>query len=196
GGVRWLEVIQPAIELARGGVELTGPQAHLHAILDLIMRHLPEGRRIYSRPDDGRLQPGDIVVLPDLADTLELIAAEGPAVVYRGELAGRVVETVAAGGGPPPARRPPADPGRLRGPGRVGSRGHEVTSTPPPSSGGVLITYGLALLERVSRGPAGSAEAIASLAEVMREQTRARSGDLVAENLLAADAIAGAVERI
>ena len=40
----------------------------------------------------------------------------------------------------------------------------------------MLIAYGLALLERLPDGEAGSAEAIAALAEVMREQTRARGG--------------------
>ena len=54
--------------------------------------------------------------------------------------------------------------------------GHDVISNPPPSSGGILIAYGLALLERVARGGPGTAEALASLAEVMREQTRARGG--------------------
>src|SRR4051794_15895854 len=48
GCLPWPELLQPAIELARDGVELTRPQAHLHAILDLIIRHTDEGRRIYS----------------------------------------------------------------------------------------------------------------------------------------------------
>src|ERR671923_184576 len=52
---------------------------------------------------------------------------------------------------------------------------HEFLSNPPPSSGGVLIAYGLRLLDRLGLRPAsGSAEEIATLAEVMREQTRAR----------------------
>ena len=69
------------------GVAVTRPQAHLHAILDLILRHADEGRRIYSRADGTRLQPGDTLRLPDLGETLEQIAAEGAAALYRGELA-------------------------------------------------------------------------------------------------------------
>ena len=61
-----------------------------------------------------------------------------------------------------------------RRPVRVGYLGHEVISNPPPSSGGILIAYGLALLARAGHGDAGSAESIASLVEVMREQTRVR----------------------
>jgi gamma-glutamyltranspeptidase/glutathione hydrolase len=196
GRLPWREVVVPAIELARAGVQLTQEQAHLHAILDLILRHADEGRRLYSRPDGGRLQPGDMLVLPDLADTLELIAAEGPDAVYRGELAGRIVETVAGGGGTITRRDLEEYDVVWREPVRARYLGHEVVSNPPPSSGGVLIAYGLLLLERVARGGVGSAEAIASLAEVMREQTRARSGELAVDRLLAPEAVAEAVERV
>ena len=60
----WAELLQPAIALARSGVELNRPQAHLHAILDLILRHTDEGRRLYSKPDGSRLGPGDLLRLP------------------------------------------------------------------------------------------------------------------------------------
>ena len=40
GRLPWPELVQPAIELARAGFELTRPQAHLHAILDLILRRI------------------------------------------------------------------------------------------------------------------------------------------------------------
>jgi gamma-glutamyltranspeptidase/glutathione hydrolase len=196
GRLPWVEVIRPAIELAREGVELTRPQAHLHAILDLILRHAPEGRRLYSRPDGGRLQPGDRLRLPDLADTLERIAAAGADLLYRGELADAIVETVAGGGGTLTRRDLEEYEVVWREPVRVRYLGHEVVSNPPPSSGGVLIAYGLALLERVGVGDAGSVEAIAALAEVMREQTRARAGELVADRLLADEALEQAVVRI
>ena len=55
---------EPALELARDGFELTAAQEYLHAILDLILRHTPEGRRIYGRR--SRLAAGDRLVLSDL----------------------------------------------------------------------------------------------------------------------------------
>jgi gamma-glutamyltranspeptidase/glutathione hydrolase len=143
GRLPWREVVVPAIELARAGVQLTPEQAHLHAILDLILRHADEGRRLYSRPDGGRLQPGDTLVLPELADTLEVIASEGPDGLYRGELAGRIVETVADGGGTITRRDLEDYEVVWREPVRARYLGHEVISNPPPSSGGVLIAYGL-----------------------------------------------------
>jgi gamma-glutamyltranspeptidase/glutathione hydrolase len=69
-----------------------------------------------------------------------------------------------------------------RRPIRVAFGRHEFVSNPPPSSGGVLIGYGLLLLGRVGiGGPAGSADAVATLAEVMREQTRIRGGSFTSD---------------
>jgi gamma-glutamyltranspeptidase/glutathione hydrolase len=204
GRLPWRELIAPALELARDGVKLNRAQAHLHAILDLILRHGAEGRRLYSREDGGRLQPGDVLRLPDLAGTLEQIADEGASCIYRGDLARAIVATVGAGGGVVNLDDLAAYRVIWRRP--VGARfhGHEVISNPPPSSGGILIALGLALLERLPDAPAGSAEAIANLVGVMREQTRARSGRFVADlrrgglagRLLERRALAAAVERI
>src|SRR3954452_13987081 len=99
GRLPWAEVVAPAIELARAGLELSRAQAHLHAILDLILRHTAEGPRLYSRSDGSRLQPGDLLRLPDLAETLEVVAEEGARCLYDGELARATVETVESGGG-------------------------------------------------------------------------------------------------
>jgi gamma-glutamyltranspeptidase / glutathione hydrolase len=204
GRLPWAELLQPAIELARGGVELTRPQAHLHAILDLILRHAAEGRRLYSRDDGGRLLPGDVLRLPDLAGTLEHIALQGPNAIYRGELAAAIVRTVAAGGGTLTTEDLAEYSVAWRRPVRVRYRDHEVVSNPPPSSGGVLIAYGLALLEHVGQGGPGSAEWLASLVEVMREQTRVRNGGFTGDlhrgglqrRLLSEESLAAAVVRI
>jgi gamma-glutamyltranspeptidase/glutathione hydrolase len=67
-----------------------------------------------------------------------------------------------------------------RRPGRVSYEQREFVSNPPPSSGGILIGYGLSLLDRLgARGSPGSAEAIEPLVEIMREQSRARMGSFV-----------------
>jgi gamma-glutamyltranspeptidase / glutathione hydrolase len=204
GRLPWAELLQPAIELARSGLELNRPQAHLHAILDLILRHSDEGRRLYSKPDGSRLGPGDVLRLPDLGETLEQIAAEGAEPLCTGDLARRMVETVAAGGGRLTAEDLAAYRVVWRRPVQVRYRDFDVVSNPPPSSGGILIAYGLALLERVGRGEPGSAEAIASLAAVMREQTRVRSQGFaaalhrggLAQRLLAAGSLEAAAARI
>src|SRR4030095_16188171 len=44
----WRRLFEPAIALARQGVELTPQQAYLHAIIDLILRRAPAGRALYG----------------------------------------------------------------------------------------------------------------------------------------------------
>ena len=58
----WAHLLGTAIELARAGVELTPQQAYLHAILDLILRHTPEGREVYG--GDARLARGENAAAP------------------------------------------------------------------------------------------------------------------------------------
>jgi gamma-glutamyltranspeptidase/glutathione hydrolase len=48
GRLPWRELARPAVELARGGIDLTDGQAYLHEILDAILRARDEGKRIYG----------------------------------------------------------------------------------------------------------------------------------------------------
>jgi gamma-glutamyltranspeptidase/glutathione hydrolase len=174
GTVPWPRLLEPAIGLARAGFELTRAQAYLHAILDIILRHTEDGRAIYG-PRGERLVAGDRLVMSDLADTLELLAASGAGTFHSGSLARAVSDYVRGQGGTltredlaryrPIWRRPLA----------ADFVQHQVELNPPPSSGGVLIAYGLRLLDRAGLGGGpGTAGAIARLVEVMREQTLAR----------------------
>src|SRR5215218_6095568 len=204
GSLPWSELTAPAAELARKGVELTKPQAHLHAILDLILRHTDEGRRLYGR-GGARLAAGDVLEMGDLADTLDLIASNGARALHRGDLARATVAAVRDGGGELTLQDLRSYRPVWRRPVRTPFAGCDFVSNPPPSSGGILIAYGLSLLDRI--GPTGApatAEALAALVEVMREQTRAREGGFssrlhrggLTRRLLAPDAIAAAVARI
>ncbi|TML94752.1 MAG: gamma-glutamyltransferase [Actinobacteria bacterium] len=173
GRLPWRDLFQPAIELARNGVELNNGQAYLHAILDLILRHTPESRAVYERKGE-RLVAEDTLVQADLAETLELLAEEGGKVLYEGELAQKISEHVRAHGGC--ITREDLEGYRVirRRPVTASFCGEEYVSNPPPSAGGILIAYGLPLLEELGPGRPGTAEAIDALARVMREQAHAR----------------------
>jgi gamma-glutamyltranspeptidase / glutathione hydrolase len=204
GLLPWRELLAPAIELARDGVELTEPQAYLHEILDPILRFQSEGRRVYSGEGGSRLGLGDRLRLTDLAETLGAIANEGAQAVYAGDRGRAILETVQAGGGALTGQDLAGYRVVWRVPVEVGFAGCRVLSNPPPSSGGMLIAYGLALLERIGVGAAGSADALAALVEVMREQTRARDDEFsrrllaggLAERLLGNSCLDAAVQRI
>lgn len=170
----WASLLEPAIELARNGVELTRPQAHLHAVVDLILRHSDEGQAVYG-PEGRRLVAGDVLVQKELARTLELMAERGARVVYEGEIAQAVAAHVQEQGGAITERDLEHYRVIRRRPVRAAFCGYEYESNPPPSTGGVLIGYGLRMVDRLGPGgPPGSAEAIARLVEIMREQQRVR----------------------
>ena len=198
----WRALMEPAIEAAGTGIELSRPQAYLHAILDLILRHTPEGRRVYG-VRGARLGPGDVLRLPDLADTLERLA-ERPDDLYRGDLAAVVVRHLRETGGAVTKDDLAAYRVIWRTPVRADFRGCVFESNPPPSSGGVLIAYGLGLLDRLPTGPPGSADALTALVEVMREQSRTREDRFttrlqrggLARHLLATRNVNAALRRI
>jgi gamma-glutamyltranspeptidase/glutathione hydrolase len=203
GSLPWSRLFEPAVALAREGVELTPQQAYLHAILDLILRHSPEGRAIYGEHE--RITVGGRVVMRDLASTLELLAERGARELYEGELGRELVRFLGENGGL--ITQADLEDYRViwRRPIRVSYEGRQFVSNPPPSSGGVLIGYGLSLLDRLrAGGEPGSAEALEPLVEVMREQSRARvgsfAGDLyrggLAGKLYSEENVEAALERI
>jgi gamma-glutamyltranspeptidase/glutathione hydrolase len=112
----------------------------------------------------------------DFADTLERIAKRGAREFYGGQTGRELVAHVRGGGGVVTQRDLQEYRVIRRRPVTAPYRGHEFRSNPPPSSGGVLIAYGLRMLEGRD-GRAGSAEAMAAVAESMRAQTAARSGE-------------------
>jgi gamma-glutamyltranspeptidase/glutathione hydrolase len=203
GTVPWPRLLEPAIELARTGVEVTPQQAYLHAILDLILRRTPEGRAIYG--SRARLAAGDRLVMSDLGTTLEALAEGGASVLYRGELGRAVTGYLKEHGGSVTERDLAEYRVIWRRPLQIGFERHTFVSNPPPSSGGILIGYALALLDRLGPdGKHGTAEAIATLAEVMRETHRAREGSFARElyrgglagRLYAEETMCAALERI
>jgi gamma-glutamyltranspeptidase / glutathione hydrolase len=139
GSVPWPELLAPAARLAREGVVLDEPRAYLHKILDLLLRHSPEGDALYG---PGRaLVAGERFVAPELGDTLDRLAAEGADCLYRGELAERIAAHV---------RLTLDDLARYevveREPLVTQYRGAEFRTNPPPSSGGRLLVAGLEAL--------------------------------------------------
>src|SRR5204863_512309 len=91
-------------------------------------------------------EAGERFAIPDLASTLDLLAEEGAAALYRGTLARAIVEHVQAGGGTLSAEDLESYRMIRRRPVTVSYRGHEFRSNPPPSSGGILIALGLRAL--------------------------------------------------
>jgi gamma-glutamyltranspeptidase/glutathione hydrolase len=132
---------------ARAGVEITPEQGYVWEILAPITSSSPEARERFM-PGGRVLTPGDVWSDPELGDTLERLGSEGPAPFYTGDIAAAHVAELAQRGGAVTAADLAAYEVTPREPVRVGYRGREVLTNPPPNAGGILLAYALALLDR------------------------------------------------
>jgi len=169
GRAKWADDIAPAIELASKGFEISYSLAEsLRGSRNL--SQFPESKRIFQR-DGAFYQTGDRLVQPDLAKTLQRIAATGGSDFYEGETARMLAAEMAKNGGLitlddlrnyTAVERKPLT-GKYRG-------NYEIVTSPPPSAGGVGILQMLGMLEGTGyeKTGAGSAATYHYLAEAMR----------------------------
>jgi len=137
------ELAAPAIGLARRGVPLNDAQAAIFELLEPIIAISPEARERFAMT-----RPGDVVVLPELADAIEHLAAEGAAPFYTGDVAARVCDWVGERGGSLSRENLAGYRVVERDPVVAAYRGRHVLTNPPPSAGGLLIAYVLGELDR------------------------------------------------
>jgi gamma-glutamyltranspeptidase/glutathione hydrolase len=152
GSIPLSELAAPAAALARGGVEVNPQQAYLFEILAPITEHTKQSRALFM-PQGRPLVLGEVHRDPVLADAIELLGAEGPAPFYAGEVGAAIVDWVRERGGTLTREDLAAYAAIPREPVRVAYRGREVLTNPPPSAGGTLLAYALALLERAGHHP-------------------------------------------
>lgn len=126
--------------------------------------------------------PGTMISDPDLARTYRRLAADGPDAFYRGAVAEEMVEASRAQGGSLELDDLASYQASWEEPLAGGYRGWRVLTTPPPTSGGQLVTT-LGLLEGfdLGGGPAGRFEHLviecAKAAIADRRSRLVRSGD-------------------
>ncbi|MEM8863844.1 MAG: gamma-glutamyltransferase, partial [Chloroflexota bacterium] len=92
------EVMQPAIKLAKEGAPLDDFQVMIVGLLKEICNNTPSLKNIYY-PDGNSLTIKDRMFVPDLAETLEEIAAEGERPMRFGRLAKAIVDDQDQNGG-------------------------------------------------------------------------------------------------
>src|SRR6266700_2506261 len=138
------QVIAPAIKLAREGFALAWEDAR-DLRSDKYLSRFPESHRIFQR-NGNYYKPGEILSQPELARTLERIAAN-PDEFYHGAMARELAASIQKGGGLITAEDLAHYEVKERKPIRGTYRGYEIISAPPPSSGGIALLEILNILE-------------------------------------------------
>jgi gamma-glutamyltranspeptidase/glutathione hydrolase len=170
GRLPWKRVVEPAVRLARDGFRVTYDLAGLLAARKERLCRFEAACRYFYKPGGVPYEPGERLTQPDLADTLEAIAAEGPDAFYTGEIAQKIVAEMDKHGGLIDAESLAAYEPALRDAARGSYRGYEVLTMPPPSSGGIHVVQMLNILENFPMADfgSGSADAVHVLAETAR----------------------------
>jgi gamma-glutamyltranspeptidase/glutathione hydrolase len=146
-------VLGPAIRVAREGFVVTPKYRQTAAGRLECLRKDPDASRIFLLPGAGR-QPevpplGARLRQPELARTLERIAASGASAVRTGPVARAIVETVRRAGGILSAEDLARIRPRWRAPLWGSYRGHRIAAFPPPGGGGVIVLQTLEMLEKL-----------------------------------------------
>lgn len=164
GRVPMRQLVEPACEAARKGVTITEYQATLSQIVSAILTAAPEVRALFCEDDLPRRE-GSVSRNPDLADVIETFAIEGARFATEGEAA-QAVLSVADRGGHLAADDLRRYQPRWREPLHIERGEARLALNPPPSLGGALIAFPLALL--------GRAPGIAEVLQALSATTRAR----------------------
>ncbi len=218
GKLAWADLVQPAARLAREGFPISADLAgSLNSQLGE-QKNTKTGRRddrarladftesvsAFARPDGAAWKAGDRLIQSDLAATLQRIAAAGPDEFYTGRTAQLIARYMEEKDGRITADDLAAYQARLRPPVHTTFRGCAVWSMGPPSSGGVVLSQMLNILERfdLKADGAQAPRTVHRITEAMRRAffTRAESlGDpdfvAVATNELVSKAAADKLAR-
>ncbi len=99
GALPWGTLIAPAIAMARDGVILSDDEAQANADQKKAMHDDPAALAVFFKPDGSAYAPGERWKQPELAATLQLIAAKGRDGFYTGAIARKIAAGMKAGGG-------------------------------------------------------------------------------------------------
>jgi gamma-glutamyltranspeptidase/glutathione hydrolase len=138
--------LQPAIRLAREGFPLYARvQGAIRYKREELLKS-PDTAKVFLTADGGVPELGALIKQPDLAATLETLAAQGAKGFYSGRIADEMVSAVRAGGGIWTLADLASYQVIERKPVVGYYRGARIVSASPPSSGGVAVIDALNIL--------------------------------------------------
>jgi|TARA_B110000914_G_scaffold73905_1_gene64910 gamma-glutamyltranspeptidase/glutathione hydrolase len=172
GSLEWAKLLSPAVKLARQGIPIT---FKLHDDFNNQRRKswfgkYPSSQKIFYKDQGKPYLVGDVWKQNDLANTLERIQSNGKEGFYGGKTAELIANFMTANNGLITLEDLKKYEAVERKPIKNNYRDYEIVSMPPPSSGGVIISEMLNILEQYDLNQIGhnSAQYLHILTEAMR----------------------------
>lgn len=148
GKLKWADLVEPAIALARDGFHITKRLADALNHNAAGFKERNPGKTYFLK--DTPWQEGDLLVQEDLAKTLEAIRDKGREGFYAGDVADKIVAEMQTGKGLITKADLKNYHSVWRKPVTGMYKGYKIITMPPPSSGGIAL---LQLLHSVERYP-------------------------------------------
>ena len=168
GSMEWAELLQPAIKLASEGFVMSQYMTMTLNSRYKKLSQFPETKDIFYK--DYPIEFNNVLIQADLAQTLTLIAQNGVAGFYEGEVADKIVNAMEKNGGLISHRDLKKYRPNWRKPLRSNYKGMNIITMGPPSSGGIHLIQMLNILENYNLKSFGhnNPRYVALLAEVMK----------------------------
>lgn len=166
--------LAPAIRIARDGFPVYARMARGYVAKRKVMDRYPGTRAVFS-PNGKPIAEGDLLRQPDLAATLQRLAAQGFDGFYRGTTAKKLVAGVNAQGGQWRLDELAGYRVKEREPIRFRYHDWDITTAPPVSSGGIALAQMLQILEPYDLKAMPEAERVHLVVESMRRAFRDRT---------------------
>ncbi len=172
GSLDWSDLVTPSVHLARNGIPITWK---LHDDFNSPRRkawfsQYPSSMEKFYKSDGNPYLFGDNWIQNDLADTLERIQNNGKDGFYKGKTAQLIADFMLANDGLITLEDLEKYQAIERKPIKNDYRGYTIVSMPPPSSGGIILSEMLNILEGFNLNEIGhnSAQYLHLLTESMR----------------------------
>lgn len=153
GSIPLKELIIPAVEAARNGVRINDFQHMDFVLLADILKISEHSRSIFYTKEGVLKKIGDTTYMPQLADFMEYMAADGRAAFYESEIAQKIVKDQQEKGGFLTMKDFENYQVHLRQPLSFNFLGNEILTNPLPSTGGATIALMLKELQQHSPIP-------------------------------------------
>ncbi|RQO68070.1 gamma-glutamyltransferase [Pedobacter sp. KBW06] len=148
GKLKWADLVEPAISLARKGFVITERQAaEFNGLQEKLIEFNPFGAALIKK---GQWVKGDLLLQNELANTLEQIRDKGRAGFYEGAVADSLLLEMKRGGGIITAQDLKDYQAVWRKAITGTYKGYQIITMPPPSSGGIALVQ---LLKSVAPYP-------------------------------------------
>jgi gamma-glutamyltranspeptidase/glutathione hydrolase len=200
GNLPWSELVAPAQQQVARGFPLSKVAADYFSYThQVIFGWHPDSYRVIHKADGSRLHLGEMVRLPELAKSLQLIAEGGVDVLYRGELGEKITAEIQANQGLLTAEDLAHYQAIERSPILIRLGDWEIATNPSPAVGGTCLAAMLLLMDKRLASPCTigqlphewNAETVREIAEIQQAVLQYRTNYLegVGEKIIDREAV-------